>query len=330
MFARTIKQLGFSSAILATMVTAGCTSLSGGKEPQVQTFEPGKSFAYNVSILSDINPPKTSQLHIKDIEVTKGETQNLEHASTDLLGVGIAGGMMAFPSSFGSSGMNGFMAVDLLLGSVSGPPTLLMHQDTTVAWFPVDQASSAKDAMDKFHEMRVEGVMRSITERGMVPSRDDALDIQFLPWEPAFHNTVITVRNFGDMCKEGGKNSRACVFAITTRMPEVKTVTAPKEITGQPYQAYLFKPKDKLKRAMLVMALNLKRENKEYYVIARDFNELRWLTKYQPDWSVHYVSAPKYLTSEQIKAHPELINPFPFMVHKGEIKLFAVERAGNE
>lgn len=237
---------------------------------------------------------------------------------------------MAFPSSFGSSGMNGFMAVDLLLGSLSGPPTLLMHQDTTVAWFPVDQASSAKDAMDKFHEMRVEGVMRSITERGMVPSRDDDLDIQFLPWQPAFHNTVITVRNFGDMCKEGGKNSRACVFAITTRMPEVKTVTAPKEITGQPYQAYLFKPKDKLKRAMLVMALNLKRENKEYYVIARDFNELRWLTKYQPDWSVHYVSAPKYLTSEQIKAHPELINPFPFMVHKGEIKLFAVERAGNE
>ena len=325
MFARTIKNLGLSSAILTAMITTGCASLSGGKEPQVQTFELDKSFAYNVSVLSDINPPKTSQLHIKDIEMAKSETQNLEQASTDLLGVGIAGGMMAFPSSFGSSGMNGFMAVDLLRGSVSGPPTLLMHQDTTVAWFPVDQASSAKDAMAKFHQMRVEGVMRSITERGMVPSRGDSLDIKFLPWEPAFHITVITVRGFDDMCKEGGKNGRACTFTVKTRMPEAKTVIAPKEITGEQYQAYLFKPKDKLKRAMLVMALNIKHDNKEYYVHARDFNELRWLTKYQPDWSVHYVSAPRYLTPEQIKAHPELINPFPFMVHKGQIKLFAVE-----
>lgn len=57
MCARTIKQLGFSSAILAAMVTTGCASLSGGKGPQVQTFEPGKSFAYNVSIQADINTP---------------------------------------------------------------------------------------------------------------------------------------------------------------------------------------------------------------------------------------------------------------------------------
>lgn len=321
-----VKQLSFSLVALAVpLMISGCAGLNGGKQPTAQTFEEGKSFAYNVAALSHINTPKGAQPHIQDVELAQADMQTPK-VSVDMIGVGIAGGMMAFPSSIGSSGMNSFMAVDLLLGSLSGPATLLMHQDTTVAWFPVDQASSAKDAMDKFHEMRVEGVMRSITERGMVPSRDDALDIQFLPWEPAFHKTVITVRNFGDMCKEGGKNSRACTFSITTRMPEVKTVIAPKEITGQPYQAYLFKPKDKLKRAMLVMALNLKRENKEYYVYARDFNELRWLTKYQPDWSVHYVSAPKYLTSEQIKARPELINPFPFMVHKGEIKLFAVEK----
>lgn len=54
------------------------------------------------------------------------------------------------PSSIGSSGVNSFMALDLLLGSLSGSPTLSMNHHATIAWLPVDQASSAKGAMDKW------------------------------------------------------------------------------------------------------------------------------------------------------------------------------------
>lgn len=323
MFARTIKQLGFSSAILAAMVTAGCASLSGGKEPLVQTFEPSKSFAYNVSMLAHINTPKTAKPHIEDVELPDGSMQSIEKTSPDLLGVGLAGGMLAFPSSIGSSGMNGFMAVDLLLGSLSGPPTLTMNRHATIAWFPVDQASSAKDAMDKMHSIRIESLKRSLNERGMkFKVTENKLNVKLMPWEQPRHYAKLIVEEFEDLCTKDAP----CRFNIGTKMPAEKVVMAPKELTGQSFPAYFFKAGEAVETSAMVMYLNNNQDSDSYYGLARDFENVVWLTKHQPDWMVHYIAIPKPQTPAQIKKGPKLINPFPYMVHKGEIKLFAVEK----
>lgn len=323
MLAGTIKQLGFSSAILAAMVTAGCASLSGGKEPLVQTFELGKSFAYNVSMLAHINTPKTAKPHIEDVELPDGSMQSIEKTSSDLLGVGLAGGMLAFPSSIGSSGMNGFMAVDLLLGSLSGPPTLTMHRHATIAWFPADQASSAKDAMDKMHEMRVKALKQSIIERGMkITTLENDLNFKNLPWEQPRHYAKFIVEEFEDLCTKDAP----CRFNIGTKMPAKKVVMAPKELTGQSFPAYFFKAGEAEETSGMVMYLNNNQGDDSYYGLSRDFENVVWLTKHQPDWMVHYIAIPKPQTPELLKKGPKLINPFPYMVHKGEVKLFAVEK----
>lgn len=323
MFAGTIKQLGFSSAILAAMVTAGCASLSGGNEPQVQIFEAGKSFAYNVSMLAHINTPKTAKPHIEDVELPDGSMKSIEKTSSDLLGVGLAGGMLAFPSSMGSSGMNGFMAVDLLLGSLSGPPTLTMNRHATIAWFPVDQASSAKDAMDKMHSISIESLKRSLNERGMkFKVTENKLNVKLMPWEQPRHYAKLIVEEFEDLCTKDAP----CRFNIGTKMPAEKTVMAPEELTGQPFPAYFFKAGEAIETSAMEMLLNISEGGNSYYGLARDFENVVWLTKYLPDWMVYYISMPKPQTPEQLKKGPKLINPFPYMVHKGEIKLFAVEK----
>ena len=154
MIATRINKISFA-LIFGASVISGCSNIQpGGNNANalnVQNFEEEKSFAYNVSVLSHINTPKTSKSHIKDVVVTEADLK--KGASADLLGVGVAAGMLSFPSSVGSSGMNSFMAIDMLLGSLAGPPTIAMNRMATIAWYPAADANSPKEAMDKFHSL---------------------------------------------------------------------------------------------------------------------------------------------------------------------------------
>lgn len=101
---------------------------------------------------------------------------------------------------------------------------------------------------------------------------------------------------------------------------------APKELTGQSFPAYFFQAGEAAETSAMVMYLNNNEGSNSYYGLARDFENVVWLTKFQPDWMVHYIAMPKPKTPTQLKKGPKLTNPFPFMVHKGEVKLFAVEK----
>ncbi|WP_373332366.1 hypothetical protein P6F15_02060 [Thiopseudomonas alkaliphila] len=314
MIATRINKIYFA-LIFGASVISGCSSIQpGGNNANalnVQNFEEEKSFAYNVSVLSHINTPKTSKSHIKDVVVTEADLK--KGGSEDLLGVGVAAGMLSFPSSVGSSGMNSFMAIDMLLGSLAGPPTIAMNRMATIAWYPAADANSPKEAMDKFHSLRVEGVKKTLSERGMKVSEfTNKLDVKHTPWEDYRHFASFTVESFEDLCTK----EEPCVFKIATRMPAKQTVIAPKEITGKPYEAYFFKSGDvKESSGYGLYKKGVWLDGR--YGLARDFETNLWITKYQPSWSVHYVPVPR---PEQIGS--PMINQFPYMIHNGRVELF--------
>ena len=103
---------------------------------------------------------------------------------------------------------------------------------------------------------------------------------------------------------------------IATRMPAKQTVIAPKEITGKPYAAYFFKSGDvKETSGYALYKKDVWLDGS--YGVARDFETILWMTKDQPNWTVHYVSAPR---PEHIGS--PMINQFPYMVHNGRVELF--------
>lgn len=320
------KRLVFLSTVLAMSLNAsGCAVTGGSKEPIVQSFEPGKSFAYNIAALAQINTPKGGKPHIEDVELSSDQIKSLD-SSVDLFGVGLGVSMLRFPSSIGSSGMNSLMAVDLILGSLSGPPILTMNRHAALAWFPADQASSPKDAMDKMHAIRLDGIKRSLDERGMEYriSKND-LNYRVMPWVPAMHYAEILIDEFGDMCTK----EAPCRIEVATRMPRVNKVIAPKELTGQPFPAYLFSAGELDKTSVILMHLNIKRDDADgyYYGTARDYENITWLSKNQPDWAVFYISQPTQQALAQLNnGSAYLVNPFPFMAHKGETKLFVIKK----
>lgn len=338
-FKQLVVSVGF---VAASLTLTGCAGLGGSQGPEVQTFMEGKSFAYNVAGLSHINTPNRSGKHkgrhIEDVEIENLDEIDLSKmdGSADLAGVGLGLGMLSFPSSIGSSGMNAFMALDLILGSAGGHPTLMKNRPVTTAWFPASEATSPKDAMDKLHAIRVEAVKKSVQEHGVQydVSRND-LDFKILPWVKPVHVTVITIPEKIDglgLCSP----ERPCEVAIRTALPEPKTVIAPKELVSKPFEAYFFSArlgKDGVhseKYSAFSADLYSSDENVLYTQHWREFENFIWLNKHLPEWFVAYMPALHPRILGRIKAG-EITrpNPFPYMVHSGKVKLFAVEKKTN-
>lgn len=333
-FKQLVVSVGF---VAASLTLTGCAGLGGSQGPEVQTFMEGKSFAYNVAGLSHINTPNRSGKHkgrhIEDVEIENlGEIDlSKMDGSADLAGVGLGLGMLNFPSSIGSSGMNTFMALDLILGSAGGHPTLMKNRPVTTAWFPASEATSPKDAMDKFHAMRVEALEKSIRERGIrYDISKNKLNYKLLPWNKPLHRTIITISEEVDgLCSL----ERPCTLSVKTALPEPKTVIAPKELSGKPFEAYFFS--GRLAGTGVhwedysdFFARSSSSYEKSYYTGQwREFENFTWLNRHMPEWAVAYMPAlrPRFLA--RVK-EGEIItpNPFPYMVHKGEVKLFAVEK----
>lgn len=321
------KQLVFSVGFVAASLTLpGCAGLGGPQAPEAQTFKEGKSFAYNVSLLSRINADSKDR-HIHDVEIENLGEIDLSRldGSADLAGVGLGLGMLSFPSSIGSSGMNAFMALDLILGSAAGHPVLTQNKPVVAAWLPVDQASSPKDAMDKLHAIRLESIKKSLDEHGvkyaLIESR---MDWKVLPWNSPSHITRYSVEDHEGLCSV----EEPCKFNVRTVMPNVRTVVAPKELTGQTFEAYFFPARDHLYDYNATdLILRDESNGVSQYAQARSFDNFLWLNKNLPAWIVPYVPAlhPRAL-ARVANDETEVINPFPYMVHNGEIKLFAVEK----
>src|SRR5699024_3658572 len=233
-------------------------------------------------------------------------------------------------SSIGSSGMNAFMALDLILGSAGGHAVLIQNYPVTTAWFPANKASSPKDAMDKFHAIRTEALKKSLRERGVKyeVTRND-LDYKYTPWNKPFHVTILTItEEFDGLCS----TKRPCVLGLRTALPEPKTVIAPKELIGQPYEAYLFSARTaksdiKTDRFSVFTSGLYSADENVPHSQSRDFENFTWLNKHLPEWTIAYMHAlhPSVL-AEIEKGEDTRVNPFPYMVHNGEVKLFAVEK----
>lgn len=102
---------------------------------------------------------------------------------------------------------------------------------------------------------------------------------------------------------------------------------APQELTGRPFEAYVFDGhKDKWENSWLWMAYKQTAKFEEAGKSvwhSRDHSELTWLSQVNPDWAVEYKPMFKPETLRHVLAgNVPGENPYPFLVHKGEIKQF--------
>lgn len=320
MYFKRIKHLLLpSGALSAALFLSGCAGFGGGA-PDKQVFEPGKSFAYNVSVLSYINRAK----HVEDVELAPGDVAGVD-VNSGVFDAALGAGMLRFPSSIGSSGMNSMLAAGLVLNFFAGEESFAVHRDASVAWFPVSEASSREDAALKLHMIKVNGVKKSLDDRkikyeivnniGIKNFRDDKRHYSYFKFNDMLGGACVEARA-GDSCQ----------ITIGTRVPAKGTVLAPKELTGKSFEAYLFVGV-KGESGYMQMSTVRDVDGKKLAFRLRGFDALRFLSENNKDWMVNYLSIPMQRALKSAKEEGvEFVNPFPYMVHKGEVKLFVVEK----
>lgn len=311
------SKLGFVGLGLTVLFITGCASTN------LTLNEPDASWARKVTSHTAVN---LNGAIFKDAE--KSYDELLDSASepsriAEGANVALAGTFIAAPKGPGSIPvLDGLLVLDMLLGGASTPDHAVFHY-STLAWFPASQASSAQDAQLKFHEMRLSKLVDLLDKREVeyeivVDKRDSRV-----LWKSPKHRTVISISKLDNRCNK----ETSCRIYLYTAPPLKKTGIAPKELTGQPFEAYVFDGhEDELENTWLWMAYKQPAKNEKAGKSvwhSRDHAELVWLSQVNPDWAVEYkpMFKPERLR-HVLSGNLPGENPYPFLVHKGEIKQF--------
>lgn len=244
-------------------------------------------------------------------------------SSSGLGGAAMAGAFAMAPPSSGIPALNGLLFLDMLGGAPE--PEFSFNYYTTLAWLPVSHASTIEEARDTLHEIRTAGVKKLLKEIGAeyrVKTNDFR---QMIVAGPYIRQTTFIVTNdAGPMCDH-------CAILIATNVPDKKTVIAPNHLTGQPYEAYIFngslKPGSEGKtRSWTIMATKQYLDDPNHegaFWFSRNYEHLTWLSQYNPEWVVEFIPAYTNQGLRNLKAGKiPSENPFPFMIHNGEVKHF--------
>lgn len=302
-------------------------SLSGcAHVPSLEELQEGSSWARRVSMHSTINPGGGK---IKDAQVDLSELHEgrlVPRAGLD--NVALAGGFALAPA--GGPGRVGALDALLFLDMLSlgaGTPNHPMYQDAALAWMPVELASSPEEAQRVFRKVRADAVAKALDELGVVyKHRQSEWRQSLFGGAPVLGDVFIPEDGIPGVCEE-------CYIRITTAMPDKKPVMSPVELTGESYLSYQFNARiDKGSRSGMTSRLVLfakmpaggswARTGMTHWIV-RDFEALKWLSGVNPDWAVMYLPAyrPEWQADADSGDFPGG-NPFPFMVHKGQVRFF--------
>lgn len=259
------------------------------------------------------------------------ESDPMEHvgeamrAKSGLGDAALAGAFAMAPKSGGIPVLDGLLFLDMLAGTPE--PVYPFNFATTIAWLPVELAASHDEARDLFHDMRVNAIKQELDEAGAT-YEETVTDLrEYFVAGTVMRQTTLQVHN------AEGKLCDRCIILVVTNVPNKKTVQAPSYITGKPYEAYLFdgpvlnRTEDLHSWSRIAIQVRTPVENRKYRATlwpTRDTEKLAWWSKrINPVWAVEYIPQ---LTDRQLRdyegGHRPSENPFPFMVHDGEIKHF--------
>lgn len=308
------SKLSLVSLGLTVLFLTGCASTN------LTLSESDASWARKVTSHTAVN---LNGAIFKDAEKSYDELLDSGTAPNEVANVALAGSFIAAPKGPGSIPvLDGLLVLDMLLGGKSTPDHAVYHH-STLAWFPVSQADSAKDAQLKFHEMRLSKLVALLdkheVEYEIVADKRDHTVL----WGSPKHATMITISKLDERCNA----DTSCRIHLYTAPPLKKVGMAPQELTGRPFEAYVFDGhKDKWENSWLWMAYKQTAKFEEAgksVWISRDHSELTWLSQVNPDWAVEYKPMYKPETLRQVLGgNLPGENPYPFLVHKGEIKQF--------
>lgn len=308
------SKLSVASLGFATLLLTGCAASN------LTENETDASWARKITSHTAVN---LNGAIFKDAEKSYDELLDSGTAPSEVANVALAGSFIAAPKGPGSIPvLDGLLVLDMLLGGKSTPDHAV-YQHSTLAWFPASQAVSAKDAQLKFHEMRLTKLITLLDKHGVeYKVSTDQRDRKVL-WSSPKHTTMITVSKLDDRCNE----KTSCRIHLYTAPPRKKIGLAPKELVGQSFEAYVFDGhEDKWENSWLWMAYTQPAKNEKAGKSiwhSRDHAELAWLSQVNPDWAVEYKPMFKPETLRHVLAgNVPGENPYPFLVHKGEIKQF--------
>ena len=297
----------FVGVVFAALLSAGCST------PRAKLPE-DSSWAYKVSMGTQVN---YAGHVIKDTVSADDAEGTAEQTGYNQSPVAFSGAHALHSS--GVPGMGALMVLDLFSTPATAEQAFFQHN--TLAWFPADQASSPAEARDKFHTMRLEAIKNKLDALGA--------DYYVKGFSLRKHIIVGGVKRTDNVIIRSGANDLcdSCTIVVSTTPPEGKPVMAPKELTGASFLAYRFAgSKEPYSRTHTTIRLKKPMKNRDDRVWiwdSRDFDKLNWLTSTYPDWAVEFVPLLKperYKLVESGELPNE--NIFPFMSHKGEIKLF--------
>lgn len=302
----------FVGVVFAALFSAGCSTTPMTTPPE------DSSWAYKVSAGTQVNYTGYMIQDAVSTDVASGTAENTGYNQNPA----VFSGAHALHQS-GVPGMSALMVLDLLSTPSTADQAYFQHN--TLAWFPVDQASSPAEARDKFHAMRLDAIKGKLDELGAdYYVKGFSLRKHLVAGDMSRTDNVIIQSGGGDLCD-------SCVIVISTISPEKKPVMAPKELTGDSFLAYRFAgSKERHSRTYTEVRVRKPmkdREDRVWIWQSRDFDKLNWLTNLYPAWAVEFVPLLKperYKLVENGELPNE--NIFPFMSHKGEIKLFIKER----
>lgn len=308
------SKLSAASLGFTTLLLAGCAATN------LTENETDASWARKVASHTAVN---LNGATFKDAEKNYDELLDSGTAPNELANVALAGSFIAAPKGPGSIPvLDGLLVLDMLLGGASTPDHAVFHY-STLAWFPASQASSAQDAQLKFHEMRLSKLVALLDKHEVeYEIVADKRDNKVL-WKSPKHTTVISISKLDERCN----TETSCRIHLYTAPPLKEVGMAPQELTGRPFEAYVFDGhKDKWENSWLWMAYKQTAKNEEAGKSvwhSRDHSELTWLSQVNPDWAVEYTPMFKPETLRQVLGgNLPGENPYPFLVHKGEIKQF--------
>lgn len=311
---KTLRSFSLLGLIMSGALATGCASTA------IEQLSDA-SWANRVTTGTQVNPSGRVLQDAESAEETigKGKAQGL---GLDNLALG--GAFAMAPKGAGSiPALDALLFLDIL--SDSGTPDQAFYQHNTLAWFPANQATSPADARDKYHEMRLNALKAKL----------DSVGAKYEQKGFSLMRNIVAgsmVRTDNLILNDGAKGlCDSCVIVVVTAVPESKPVMAPKELTGESFLAYRFagsKEAGSGRARRTYTEVRWKRvvdKDEKYWAIwkARDYDQLAWVTETYPAWAVEFV--PKY--------KPEMIarinagqwpdeNPFPFVVHKGQVKHF--------
>lgn len=325
----TLRSLSFATLAFALAMSSGC-----GGIPVGDAADPPGSYSDDSSwALKIASHTPLARQEGMIIDADREEVQQEEGKATGA-GIGtlaiVGSGLGAKASVLGSANaMDAILALSML-GNAGATPDAHIFARSTLAWFPADQASSAADARDKFHKMRVSALTRHLDEKGIKYKVSNISTPAILIAGPIHRMTNISTEGYA---YEGCKN---CNFSVLTGIPTKQTVMAPKELLGYSYPAYKFRAATTAQGGLLnrtVLSVSNDRTGEGYttangYEIkhwtSRDLKLMAWMSSLaNPDWAVEYIPfyKPEILQSFEKGNYP----PEPrygYMVHKGEIKRF--------